>query len=360
MATPDDMAHVARRVRGIYADAEAAILQKMARTTARTGAPTGFQQSVLAERQRLGREVDQIIRDLENKVPGAVQEVVDLGYNRGVGSAASEASKAGIESAILAGSADTGSAVALARAATEPLGSMGYTIRRWTADIYDQVTQQAAGQVATGTLTRQEASQGLLQKLAKQGVTGFVDRTGRNWEMGSYAEMSTRTATAQAQLAGHTEKLSSLGVDTAMVSDSPEECELCRPWENRVVSISGSTTGRLSDGQTVAGSLAQARAAGVFHPGCTHSIGIYVPGVTKARAQSRTANPEGGAMREKQRAYERRVRELKRESIIADEFGGAGKTRARSRLREKQAEFKSWRDANDRKNLAYRTSLKAR
>lgn len=355
---PDDAQDLARRVRDMYVHAESLILQQLARAIARTGDAQDVLTGRLSEQRRMIRALDRILADLDQHVPGAVQEVVNLAYNRGVGFAVNDAEKAGITGDLFGRVRDTGTETVLARAAIEPLGSMRMQIRRWTADVFDQVTQQAAAEAASGVIDRRQASARLLMKLAGQGVKGFTDRSGRKWEMGSYAEMAVRSATAQASLQGHAERLESYGIDTVMVTDADEECALCRPYEGKVLSISGRTTGRLSDGKTVVASLSEAKSKGLFHPGCRHSQSIYLPGITRAPKQ--TADPEGDKLRQKQRAYERRIRELKREKAVADEFGGPAKTTANRKLTAKRAEFKAWREDNDRKNLSYRTNTTAR
>ena len=199
----------------------------------------------------------------------------------------------------------------------------------------------------------------ILSKLGASGITGFRDVAGRQWSLPSYAEMAARTSVSNAMLQGHTDRIRELGIDTVIVSDAPEDCKLCRPFEGKVLSLSGRTTGRLKDGKTVVASLAQAKSAGLYHPNCRHSHSVYLPGITKGPTKD-TADPAGDALRQKQRAYERRVRELKRQDLIAQEFGGPAATQARAKLRAKQAEMKAWIEANDRKTLPYRVSLKAR
>ncbi|CEA09900.1 Phage minor capsid protein 2 [Arthrobacter saudimassiliensis] len=61
--------------------------------------------------------------------------------------------------------------------------------------------------------------------------------------MTSCAEMAVRTSTAEAMLQGHTDRVQELGVDTVVVSDAPEECNICRPFEGKVLSISGADVG---------------------------------------------------------------------------------------------------------------------
>jgi len=91
----------------------------------------------------------------------------------------------------------------------------------------------------------------------------------------------------------------------------------CRPWEGKVLSLSGGTIGTIdgAGGVRVAGTLPEATAAGLFHPGCRHSLGAYQPGIT--RAMHDTADPAGDAARQKLRYLERQVRSWKRAQAVA-------------------------------------------
>lgn len=358
---PDDARMFAQGLRDIYADAEARILTTLADRVGRGLDRPDWLDTRLAAQRALLRDVDRLLADLDDQVPGAVQRAVDLAYNRGVATAAAEAGAAGVPGELFGSIRQTGAEAVIARAAIDPLGGMRYQIRRAIPDIFDKVTQAAAAEVLTGTSTRRDASARMLARLTKDGIKGFVDRSGREWEMGAYAEMATRSATMNAALQGHTDRLVSYGVDTIMVSDAPEECRVCRPWEGRVLSLSGSTSGRLSDGVTIAGTLAEARSAGLYHPGCRHSHSIYIPGVTKR--QTRTADPQGDELRQAQRAKERAIRRTKRQVIAQEGVAGkqsAGAVAARSQLRRQQVEFQAWREEHDRKNLSYRTNIKTR
>ncbi|KUM31878.1 hypothetical protein AQ436_01825 [Arthrobacter sp. EpRS66] len=356
---PNEARDLAERVRDIYVAAESLILEKLARAVANTGDSPDWLTTRLMEQRALLRQLDRILADLDHNVPGAVEQVVGLAYNRGIAYAVHDAEKAGIEGDLFGRVANTGAETVIARSAIEPLGSMRLNVRRWTMDVFNRVTLQAASEVSTGNVTRREASARLLRTLAGQGVKGFTDKSGRQWEMGAYAEMATRTATSQALREGHGDRLLHYGVDTVIVSDSPEECKLCRPYEGKVLSLTGNTTGKLKDGKTVVASLREATGKGLFHPGCTHSYSVYLPGITKGPGRV-TANPEGDKLRQQQRAYERRIRGLKREKILMKDLDPAASTLAGQKLRAKQEEFNAWREANGRKDLSYRTNLKSR
>lgn len=354
---PDDAADLAKRVRQMYVDAESLILTQMARAIARTAEVPDHLTERLDAQRRMVRELDKILRGLDRGAPEAMARIVALAYNRGVGFAVGDADKAGLMAGVeLFGQVrDTGTEVVLARAAIEPLGSMRLPIRRWVDDVYNRVTLTAAAEVASGAINRREASRRALLRYAREGVKGFTDRSGRQWEMGAYAEMTARTTVAQAAVEGHSERLQSYGIDTVIVSNASEECKLCRPFEGKVLSLTGKTSGRLSDGRTVVATLAEARRAGLYHPNCRHSHSIYLPGITKGPGRD-TADPAGDKIRQAQRTKERQIRGLKRAAAIEAELAEDGGKAARAKLRAKQAEFREWREANDRKNLAYRTN----
>lgn len=139
--------------------------------------------------------------------------------------------------------------------------------------IHDQVNREVTDAMTAGRYgTRKAAAADLLQKYAAKGITGFTDSAGRSWDLVSYAEVVTRTTTAQTLVDAHLQRLQSMGKDLVIVSEAPESCDICDEWEGAVLSISGQTrAGRQTiDGHavTVKGTVAQARAAGVWHPNC--------------------------------------------------------------------------------------------
>jgi hypothetical protein len=172
--------------------------------------------------------------------------------------------------------------------------------------------REAALEARTGTVagraaTRLRAAQAALDRLAGDGITGFVDTAGRRWQLASYVEMATRTITTQAALNATLDRLADHGIDLVRVTDAPGECVRCRPWEGRVLSVSGRTAGYPP--------LVEAITAGLFHPNCRHQVSAYLPGIT--RPLERTADPAGDLARQRTRALERRVRAWRRREAVA-------------------------------------------
>ena len=319
--------NLALAVVSAYLEAERSLLARIAASVARgLDAPNWAEQQLLAV-QAYRRDAQATLAALQETTAQAATVAVETATNRGTAAAAAELAVAlGRPVVDLLGEVPgRGAVVRLAAELVERITSTHPRILRVTMDAYREVIARVTPRTLLGAETRRDTAQAALDDFAARGITGIVDRTGRGWELASYVEMATRTATAHAAVDAHSERLMSAGMDLVQVSDAPQECKVCRPWEGKVLSLSGVTVGAVErehateDGRTVrvrvAGSLAAARAAGLYHPGCRHSHSVYLPGVTKA--PTGTADPEGDAARQRLRALERRVRRAKRLEAVA-------------------------------------------
>lgn len=111
--------------------------------------------------------------------------------------------------------------------------------------------------------TRRDASKALLEELRKRGITSFVDKAGRAWNMERYAEMNARTIARRTQSAATRLRTQEAGYDLVVIIDHARECPLCRPWEGKTVSLSGKTPGYPK--------METAEAQGYGHPSCCHA-----------------------------------------------------------------------------------------
>jgi len=116
--------------------------------------------------------------------------------------------------------------------------------------------------------TAEQAAKTFLKDLRKRGITSFVDKAGKAWDMESYSRMVARTVSQEAQRHGTQNRMLEAGYDLVKVSTHAAACELCIPWENEILSITGETKGYATIGE--------ATAAGLFHPNCAHSVLPYV------------------------------------------------------------------------------------
>lgn len=157
-------------------------------------------------------------------------------------------------------------------------------------DGFDDVLQRTLAAVAPGMSGVLEA-QAILDELARHGLTAYTDPSGRSWSISSYSEMATRTAASRLALAVQLHVMAGRRLDLVMVDKTSAEpgCPLCRPYEWRVLSISGATRHGTavsavdSDGVLrfvhVRATLAEAVAHGLLHPSCRHFLAPFVDGI---------------------------------------------------------------------------------
>jgi hypothetical protein len=336
---------LAARVLRIYAQAEETLLTKVARRIERGIDEDGWAERKLAELAAMRREAKAVVTELDKAGPDEIATVVEDAYTAGVAEARKDLKKLSEGFNV---STNPALVNRLAHETVTRVQSTHLRILRTADDIYRTTIADASTQVATGAITRREAAQKALSSFADAGVKGFIDSSGRAWDLSSYAEMAVRSSTGRAAVGGHAESLQDNGQDLVMISDAPEECELCRPWEGKVVSLSGTNKKYPS--------LGDAEADGLFHPGCRHDIEVFIEGVT--RPMQRTADPVGLAQRVEQRRLERGVRQWKRRTATA--ITESERVASTAKVSEWQNRLKTFVVDNDRKQLAYRTSLGAR
>lgn len=284
MISPDDASDLSQEAADAYAQAELSLIGRIARFL------------------MVGIDTDQWEHDRRNGA-GALRRIAHqlLGgfFRKGrkaAENAAAEAERRGVAKADeelgTEPSKPTGHHAARATDRIgRDLGAVEQAVQRNAMDSYHRIITQVSAAVTDGTATRRSAAARALARFADAGITGFVDKAGRRWELATYVEMAVRTHVANAMIEAHNQRLEDAGIKLVIVSEAPYECPLCKPWEGKVLTLSGpagehEVTVRRADGQgtttvRVAGSLAEARNKGLFHPNCRHTASAYLPGSTR-------------------------------------------------------------------------------
>lgn len=229
------------------------------------------------------------------------------------------------------------------------LANTSLRITRFADDAYRAAIAAGATEQVLGA-TPQEAQAMAWRQLMSRGVTGFVDKAGRNWNLSTYVEMATRTAAMRAYNASHQARLTAMGVTYFTVSDTARPCPLCLPWQGRVLSAGGESqvTTWAADRDEhvtfkVSATVEEAMAAGLFHPNCEHTLVAYLPGVTMLRTVPQWTDAHERRYQDTQRlrALERSVRAAKHEALgaltdldrkRAERMARAGQARIRAHI----------------------------
>ncbi|MFD9567201.1 phage minor capsid protein [Streptomyces sp. NPDC059994] len=337
-------------VRDLYADAERRLLSLVARQLADGFEAPGWAVAKLADVQPLRRAAQGVVDALgtatQLEVFSAVTEAYDIGARAGLAElgALSDADARRIAER-------TPGTRAVDRLAAETVDLVTETHRgilRGVEDGYRQIISEVSATPLLGIDSRRQATQRAMERFSDSGLRTFVDRRGRSWQMTSYAEMAVRTAVGRAAVEAHGDRLRAAGIRLVIVSNAPHNCELCDPFEGRVLALDGPGGARTievehatDDGRTVrvdiAGSLDDARRAGLQHPNCRHSTSAYLAGVTRAPVEH-SEDPSGYAASQRQRAIERAIRKWKNRSATA--VTPEAKRAAEARVRQYQGRMR--------------------
>lgn len=358
--------NLAKIVAALYENAESTLLRRLAEDLANGWQSPRWVERKLAAVSGLRQAVQEVLDALSHDSDGTVRKALAEAYDRGQQAAVAELGALPAHAAAAAVRPLAGEPVVdrLARAVLDDLKAPHLGILRQTVDTYRAVVAGAAGDPSLGVLTRRQAAQRALDQFASKGITGFVDKAGRSWDLTSYAEMAMRSAVGRAAVEAHSDRLGAAGLDLVIVSDAPEECPVCKPWERKILTRTGPTGAHTievehatEDGRMVrvevAGSLAEARGKGLLHPNCRHNISAYLPGVTKAPPKQ--VGRASYEQTQKQRYLERQVRAWKRRSAVA--LDDTARTRANARVRAYQARIRQLVDETGLPRKSHREQL---
>jgi len=205
---------------------------------------------------------------------------------------------------------------AIRRDLTSELEDVRRRITRLPDDVYKVISPAAAGgQVLGRGFTPAQAQAYAWRQYVRAGVNGFTDRAGRNWSLSAYVEMSVRTATTRAFNTSHLEVMRASHIDYFTVSDDGHPCPLCFPWQGRILTDDPDEQNTMQADATIA----EATAAGLFHPNCKHVLLPVIPGVTNVPApQTWTAeHQQAYDLTQKQRRLELEIRKAKKTAEYA-------------------------------------------
>lgn len=102
----------------------------------------------------------------------------------------------------------------------------------------------------------------LAKELKEQKITYFNDRADRKWDIEQYINMKTMTETITAERLAFFTRAIQYGVDLVRIVhlNIHPHCELCEPFNDKILSISGKTEGYMT--------IDEAAMQGLFHPRC--------------------------------------------------------------------------------------------
>ena len=296
----------------IYTDAEDKMLKAVAKRVAKGITTEGWNENKLKETQALKNEIEKTLNSTSKLSKSKVSKGILEAYKSGK---AEVGGKKGVHNTILDELDIPMNLKMLILDTNKLLDNASFQVLRKANDAYQQVMANATTGLLAGTDTRIQASQKMLNEFASKGITSFVDKAGRNWDLGSYAEMCARTVSSHAALQGHIDRQIEVGEDLVKVSTIGTTCPICQRWQGVVLSISGNSPKYHS--------VDEAKASGLFHPNCKHTLVMHIPEldgegkVEPAPLDMNSQSSKRNKLIEQQRTNERKIRYWKKRKALA-------------------------------------------
>ena len=227
------------------------------------------------------------------------------------------------------------------------------TQKAYQATVSDIVTRMSTtqdilnvgtGEVVTGVSSLNQAVRQSVQKMVENGITGFIDHGGHHWSPEAYVTMDVRTTMANTARETVFERNEQYGNDLYQVSHHDGARPLCYPWQGKVISRDNNSREVTDDEGNPVHVYAQSEttygeAAGLFGINCGHYPIPFIPGLSKIRPpeQNEEQNAKAYEESQKQRQFERKLREEKRDLAVLKAQGASDEEIKAQRLKVKNA-----------------------
>lgn len=189
-----------------------------------------------------------------------------------------------------------------------------------------EAVNEAAAALISGTETRDTAMRRAITRIAEEGLTGFVDRAGRQWTPEAYVNMVTRTTAHNIAVQATRDRMIEAGAHVFQYSSHAGARPLCYPIQGKFFSWTAATPGTVTDARgnvyryepfNAAYVEGYGTPAGPFGINCRHQPipfydGISIPSVRPGDIPDQETNDRQYQESQQQRALEREVRRCKR------------------------------------------------
>lgn len=214
-----------------------------------------------------------------------------------------------------------------------------------------KILNSETGKVITGVSSRQEAVKRSIKRIADNGLTGFVDRSGRHWTPEAYVNMDIRTTCGNVATEAVFARNEDYGNDLVWVPIKAGSRPLCYPWQGKVLSKTnrtGTVTDLFGNEHEIIpiSSTSYGQPAGLFGINCGHAPpNTFTPGnsVIRGEVPDEEENKRQYAESQQQRFIERQIRYAKRDLMIAKKLGDKdGEKAAMNKLERYQSKMRQF------------------
>lgn len=187
--------------------------------------------------------------------------------------------------------------------------------------MYRKIVEETTGRVLAGTTTINKAVAETTIKWANKGInTSFIDKGGNVWGLERYARTVLRSTTNRTYNELRMSRMKEHGVDLVLMSSHPNARPACARIQGTVISTERNPSNPKYDSIYNHG---YGEPWGVRGINCAHMFFPFVEGLMEKNQPQYSEKEalEGFKKQQKQRYYERQIRDAKRSLKIAEEVG---------------------------------------
>jgi hypothetical protein len=261
MPTPSPISAQAQRLITFYNEAEREILQECNRLLL-----ASINGNILGPGDYSSARMQQIRKDLLEGSRTWVQEAIPYSYMKGVDIADTSLPPEN-ESIADFGEIHQKTAEALGKSTYSRLMDVISVVDRRVDDIFRKLELENTKSAVLGDQKEAQVAAKIKDDLAENGITGFVDKAGKSWNMSSYIEVLAQESTMQSFREGITNRLQEKAQDLVFIPAHSGSCKKCAEFEGKMYSLSGNDEKYPP--------LSEAIDGGMFHINCTHYVEAY-------------------------------------------------------------------------------------
>ncbi len=229
-----------------------------------------------------------------------------------------------------------------------------------------EILNKETGGVLLGVSSRTQAVRKAVADIAKEGITGFIDKAGRKWSAEAYVNMDIRTTAGNVATKATMNRNKDYGNDLVSIPILAAARPLCYPWQGKVISTanrSGYTTDLHGNAIKIypLNQTSYGEPAGLWGINCHHTPpNVFISGYSLLRGEvpPKEENDKKYDESQKQRELERNIRYAKRDAMMADKMGDKeGFEKAAARVKAAKSVYSSFINETGRTQRLDRTQV---
>ena len=188
---------------------------------------------------------------------------------------------------------------------------------------YQEILKRSTIETVTGLKTHDRAVKDAIYQQLDKGIEIMRDKSGRAWSLEGYTRMVLTTTANRTYNDLRTKRMQEFGQVLCLMSSHPNSREACAYIQGKVVNIVPTDDPNYNDKYDSIYNHGYGEPAGTLGINCRHKLFPFTPGVNVNNMTQ--YNPKeairNGNLRQKQRYYERSIRDAKKRLKAAEELG---------------------------------------